>query len=121
MEYLWLGLGGCLGANLRYIVGQLIVTRLGAAFPFGTFLINASGSFLIGVLLTLLTERLVVDPFWRLLLVAGFLGSYTTFSSYTYEALALAEEGLWGRAALYNVVGLMACYGGMIVARTAGR
>lgn len=124
MDYLWVGLGGFAGANARYLLSDLIRTRLGVDFPAGTFLVNLSGSLLIGVLLTLLTERLLVDPFWRRLLVIGFLGGYTTFSSYTFEALALVEQGRWGSAALYiagsNGLGLLACGVGIALARSIG-
>jgi CrcB protein len=79
MDSLWVALGGGLGATARYVLGGWVVARLGSGFPFHTLLINVTGSLAIGVLLVLLTERLVVDPAWRLLLVVGFLGGYTTF------------------------------------------
>ena len=125
MEYLWVGIGGFAGANLRYVLGAWIGNRFGVGFPYGTFLINVSGSLLIGVILTLLTEQLIVDPLWRRLVVIGFLGGYTTFSSFSYEALALAEQGNWSRSLAYilgtNVLGLLACYSGIIVARMIER
>ncbi|MDP8924892.1 MAG: fluoride efflux transporter CrcB [Chloroflexota bacterium] len=125
MEYLLVGVGGFLGANARYILGGVIADRLGTGLPYGTFLINVTGSLAIGVLLVLLTERLAIDPAWRLLLVVGFLGSYTTFSSYTFEALALAETGQWLGALWYvlgsNLVGLAATYAGMVLARALER
>jgi fluoride exporter len=84
-----------------------------------------TGSLAVGVLLVLLTERLVVDPAYRLLLVVGFLGGYTTFSSYTFEALALAERGQWLAAAWYvlgsNGLGLAAAYLGMFLTRSLAR
>ena len=120
-----MGIGGFLGANARYALGTWITDRFGTAFPTHTLLINLTGSFAIGVLLVLLTERLVVDPAWRLLLVVGFLGGYTTFSSFTFEALALAEAGDWAGAAWYvlgsNGLGLLAAYGGIVLARALGR
>ena len=125
MEYVWVGVGGFAGANVRYVLGAWIGNRLGAGFPYGTFFINLSGSLLIGVILTLLTEQLVVDPLWRRLIVIGFLGGYTTFSSYSYEALALIEQGSWNRALSYviasNILGLFACYLGIIMARAIER
>jgi CrcB protein len=121
VEFLWVGVGGFAGANARYALGRYLVDRLGAAFPYGTFLINISGSLLIGLALTFLTERYVTDPMWRLLLVIGFLGGYTTFSSYAFESIALLEQGHWSRALLYvigsNALSLLACYGGMSLAR----
>jgi fluoride exporter len=125
VEYVWVGIGGFVGANARYGLSRFVADRLGGGFPYGTLLVNVSGSLAIGVILTLLTERLVADPAWRLLLVVGFLGGYTTFSSYTFETLALLEQGAWGRAAAYvagnNLVGVLACYGGMVLARVIGR
>jgi CrcB protein len=124
-DFLWIGLGGFLGANARYALGLWVVDRSGAGFPLHTLVINVTGSLAIGVLLVLLTERLVVDPAWRLLLVVGFLGGYTTFSSYTFEALVLAEEGEWTAAAGYvlgsNGLGLAAAYLGAVLARAIGR
>src|SRR5687767_1653737 len=120
-DFLWVGLGAFLGANLRYALGLWVVNRFGASFPLHTMLINVTGSLAIGLVLVLMTERLLVDPAWRLLLVVGFLGGYTTFSSYTFEALVLAEAGQWGRALWYvlgsNVLGLAAAFAGMLLAR----
>jgi len=86
-------LGGATGSLARYIVGAAVMNRFGVRFPIGTLLINVSGSFLIGVLMTLFTERVAPHPYWRLVLVVGFLGGYTTFSSFEWETLALVKEG----------------------------
>ena len=78
--------------------------RYGGTFPVGTLVINVTGSFLIGLLMTLLTEHFQPHPFWRLLLVVGFLGGYTTFSSLEYETLQAARQGSpW--MALLNALG----------------
>jgi CrcB protein len=125
MDYLWVGVGGFLGANARYALAVWLTGRWGTAFPWATFVINVTGSLAIGVLLTLLTEKLALDPAWRLLLVVGFLGGYTTFSSYTFEALALGAAGEWLLALAYvlgsNGVGLVAAYGGVLLARAVWR
>jgi CrcB protein len=125
VDYLWVGAGGSLGANARYILGRWIAGRVGAAFPYSTLLINVTGSLAIGVILTLLAERIVADPAWRLLLVVGFLGGYTTFSSYTFEGLTLLRAGNWPGALGYvvgsNVAGLVAAYLGMVLARSVAR
>jgi CrcB protein len=121
MEYVWIARGGMAGANARYLFGRWIVDRYGPGFPYGTFVINVTGALVIGLLLTALTEWIVSDPRWRLLLIVGFLGSYTTFSTYTYDAFVLAERSDWSGAAAYvvgsNVAGLAACIGGVMVAR----
>ncbi len=102
-RYLLVAAGGGAGALTRYIAGAAIMTRFGGRFPLGTLVINVTGSFLIGFLMTLLTGRLDIDPRWRLLLVVGFLGGFTTFSSFEWETYSAAREGeLW--AGMLNVV-----------------
>ena len=85
-------LGGATGSLTRYVVGMAVMTRLATRFPLGTMIINVTGSFLIGVLMTLFAER-PPHPNWRLVLVVGFLGGYTTFSSFEWETLALMKDG----------------------------
>jgi CrcB protein len=98
-----IGIGGFLGAISRYGVALWIGQRWGRNFPLGTFLINISGSFLIGLLMSLFAERFMVNPQWRLMLVVGFLGAYTTFSTFEYETGALMKDGEW-LIAMLNVV-----------------
>lgn len=87
----------------RYIAASAIMTRFGGRFPFGTLVINITGSFLIGFLMTVLTARFHPDPAWRFLLVVGFLGGYTTFSSLEWETFtAVRDGGLW--TGILNVV-----------------
>lgn len=86
-------LGGAVGSLARYVVGTAIMSRVGGRFPVGTVFINITGSFLIGFIMTLLNERLNPHPNWRLLLVVGVLGGYTTFSSYEWETLGLVRDG----------------------------
>jgi len=121
MEYIWVGVGGFVGANARYIVGRFAAHRFGDAFPVATLIVNLTGSFAIGLLLTLLLDRWVAHPAWRLLLAVGFLGGYTTFSSYTYETLLLIEKGGWTRAVVYSagsvLLGLGACAAGIAIGR----
>jgi CrcB protein len=121
MEYLWVGLGGGAGAIARFFIGKQIARVWGTSFPYATLTINLTGAFVIGIVLTLLMERLVADPMWRLLIVVGFLGGYTTFSSYTYEAMQLIEDGRWTSSLLYvggsNLAGLLCCAAGMAIAR----
>jgi fluoride exporter len=96
IRYLLVLIGGGIGALARYIAASAIMTRFGGKFPLGTLVINVTGSFLIGFLMTVLTERFQLDPAWRLLLVVGFLGGYTTFSSFEWETYtAVRAGGLW--------------------------
>jgi CrcB protein len=124
-DFLWVGLGGFLGANARYAFSLWVVNRFGPTFPVHTLVINVTGSLAIGVLVVLLADRVVANPAWRLFAVVGFLGGYTTFSSYTFEALLLADEGEWLRAAWYvlasNGLGLAAVYLGVVLARAFAR
>jgi CrcB protein len=117
-----IGIGGFLGAISRYGVALWIGQRWGRSFPFGTFVINVSGSFLIGLFMSLLTERFMVNPQWRLMLVVGFLGAYTTFSTFEYETSALLKDSEWLIAG-FNVVlsvfaGFIALKLGEVVAKS---
>ena len=94
--------GAIVGANLRYFVAQEITRLTTASFPYGTLVINITGSFLLGLFLVWTTDRVVADPRWRLLIAVGFCGGYTTFSSYAYETFALLEQGQWF-SALWNI------------------
>jgi CrcB protein len=100
VTYLWVALGGAAGAAARFAVAQWMGTRWGWTFPWGTFAVNFTGSLAIGLVMTLLIAR-GADPMYRLLLVTGFLGGYTTFSAFSFEALGLLEARRWDAAALY--------------------
>lgn len=120
MTYLVISVGAIFGANARYLLGGWIAERFGTSFPLGTLVINVSGSIIIGFILSLSSERLV-PSWWRPLLAIGFLGSYTTFSTFSYETLSLAQAGSWAAAAL-NVgasvaASLVGVYAGAVLAR----
>jgi fluoride exporter len=121
VEYLWVGIGGFAGVIARYALSMLIVQRLGSVFPWHTLTINLTGSFAIGVIMTVLLDRLMFDSPLRLLLVVGFLGGYTTFSSFTFEAVMLIERDAWTPALAYllasNLLGLIATVVGIALAR----
>ncbi len=102
-KFLLISAGAILGANARYWLGDWIAQNWGTSFPFGTLIINVSGSLLLGFFMTLATERFLIDPRWRLLFAVGFLGAYTTFSTYTYESFNLLFKGQW-LAGLLNLV-----------------
>jgi fluoride exporter len=121
IRYLLVLIGGGTGAMARYAAGSAIMIRFGGKFPLGTLVINVTGSFLIGFLMTMLTERFKLDPNWRLLLVVGFLGGYTTFSSFEWETYSALRDGARWTGAL-NVVssvtlGYAAVWLGAILAR----
>ena len=92
-KYLVVLAGAGLGGLARYVAGTWIMAKYGGRFPLGTFVINITGAFLIGVLMTLLTERFHPHPNWRLFLVVGILGGYTTFSSLEYETYQAVSDG----------------------------
>ena len=102
--YLWVSLGAVAGAASRYALSRYVAKVLSPDFPYGTLIINITGSFLLGLFMIWTTERVFADPRWRLILAIGFCGSYTTFSSYAFESFALFEQGHWGLFAA-NVVG----------------
>jgi CrcB protein len=119
-KYLAVAAGGALGAVARYFLGGTILSRVASPFPTATFVINVTGSFILGFFLTLVAERAQVSPHLRLAVAVGFVGAYTTFSTFEYETLRLSEER--GMAlALLNVilsvvVGFAAVWGGMALA-----
>jgi CrcB protein len=105
MKYLLILLGGGVGSLSRYMIGSALVTRYGMRLPIvGTMTINITGSFLIGLLMTLITERFGANQNLRPLLVIGFLGGYTTFSSFEWETYAVIRDGgFW--MGIFNIVG----------------
>ncbi|MFI5364240.1 MAG: fluoride efflux transporter CrcB [Candidatus Binatia bacterium] len=119
-EIWWVGLGGFVGANARYLLGGWIATRFGTTFPLGTFVINITGSFVLGVIMGLLDAHLLSSTI-RLAVAIGFVGAYTTFSTFSYETIRLVENGsmLLATANVFGsvIVGLLAT----IVGLAAGR
>ena len=104
MNYFWISLGAIVGASARYFVSGFVGRHLSTIFPYGTLIINITGSLALGFFLVYSTERALLDPRWRLLIAIGFCGSYTTFSSYAFESFALMEQRQWLMLGL-NVVG----------------
>ena len=103
-SYLWVALGGMVGANTRYLVSLWAARRFGIRFPYGTFIINISGSFGLGVISTVIARNLDDSLTFSLLIATGFFGAYTTFSTFSYESLALIKDDRW-RMAMRNIVG----------------
>ena len=121
MAYLWIALGAVVGASLRYFVGAYVARIVPATFPYGTLLINLTGSFILGFFLIWIGERVLVDPHWRLLIAVGFCGSYTTFSSYAFETFALGEQGQWVLAGLNIVASNAICLAAVLVGAALAR
>jgi CrcB protein len=123
MPYLLVGVGGFIGANARFIVARLVGALFETRFPLGTFLINVSGSFLLGVLGTVVAQKVTPNSeSMRLALGVGFLGAFTTFSTFEFETHALFDDGSW-LTATTNIfaslfIGLLAVRAGIVVART---
>ena len=121
MAYLWIALGAIIGASARYFLSGFVARNLSAVFPYGTLLINVTGSFLLGFFLIGASERVLLDPRWRLLVAVGFCGSYTTFSSYAFETFAYMEQGQWllmtANILGNNVLCLAAVLAGAAIAR----
>jgi CrcB protein len=122
IKYLMVGIGGFVGAIARYWLGSYIGGKMGTRFPYGTFVINISGSFLIGLILTLLAERTHWNPNLRYLIPIGFIGAYTTFSTFEYETLRTVQDGqVWIaflNISLSVVVGFAAVWAGVVAGRS---
>jgi fluoride exporter len=123
-EFLLIGAGAVLGANMRYWITALFTARFGASFPYGTLVINVTGSFLLGFVLVLISNRIAVDPGYRLLIGTGFLGAYTTFSAFSYDTIALLQRGDLMQATVNAVASLLgslfAAYLGITLAQWIG-
>jgi fluoride exporter len=121
VAYLLIGIGAILGANARYLLGGWIAGRYGTSFPYGTMMINVTGSFVIGFFLALISECFVIHPNWRLFFAIGFLGAYTTFSTFSFETFALIQQRAFVLALANGVgsvlLGQMAVMAGVILAR----
>jgi len=121
MRTIWIGIAGFFGAIARYTLGGFLAERTSGAFPWETFVINVSGSFALGFLFALLTERFMANPTLRVALTVGFLGAYTTFSTFAFETMRLAEDGaiVLAAANLLGSVGagLLAVYAGTWLGR----
>lgn len=121
MEYIVISIGGILGANARYLLANWAAQRLGSTFPYGTFIINISGAFVLGLFMAFLEDRAFVPANYRLFFATGFCGAYTTFSTFTYESLRLFQDGsfLLGFANIFGsvVVGMLGVFLGFVLGR----
>jgi fluoride exporter len=120
-KYLWVAIGGSLGSLARYWVGTTIAGRLGTKFPYGTLVINITACVIIGFSLAFLGKRTELNPAWRYLVPIGFVGAYSTFSTFEWEIYSNLQTGAFLIAALYVVssfsVGLLGVWCGVMIAR----
>jgi CrcB protein len=120
-KYFFVAIGGALGSLARYLVGSTIINRMGNRFPYGTFVINLTACLIIGFSLTLLNRRTGLDPAWRYLIPIGFVGAYSTFSTFEWEIFTSLQAGAFVIVALYVslsvLLGLVAVWLGALLAR----
>lgn len=120
-DFFAISVAAIVGANFRYFLSRLAAREFGPVFPYGTLVINILGSFIVGFFVIWTSERVLLDPRWRLLVVVGFCGSFTTFSSYAFETMAYFEQGQWGlmltNVLSNNLLCLGAAVAGMALAR----
>src|ERR1043166_158515 len=120
-DFVVVSIGAIFGANARYIISRFAAKMLGPMFPYGTLFINITGSMIVGFFMIWATERVLLDPRWRLFIVIGFCGAYTTFSSYAFESMAYFEQGQWGLMLVNifanNMLCLVGALAGMALAR----
>ena len=114
-------IGAIVGANARWIISRYAAKLLGPVFPYGTLVINITGSLIVSFFIIWTSERVLVDPRWRLLIVVGFCGAFTTFSSYAFETMAYFEQGQWAMMVANVLSNNLLCLGavlaGMVLAR----
>ena len=120
-DTLVISLGAIFGANARWVISRYLAKVLGPVFPYGTLVINVAGSFIVGFFMIWASERVLLDPRWRLLIVVGFCGAFTTFSSFAFETMAYLQQGQWALMVTNfvsnNLLCLAAALGGMALAR----
>ena len=120
-DFLVISAAAILGANLRYVLSRLAAREFGLVFPYGTLIINILGSFIVGFFIIWTSERVLLDPRWRLLVVVGFCGSFTTFSSYAFETMSYFEHGQWGLMLTNVFSNNLLCLGGALAGMALAR
>jgi CrcB protein len=119
--YLWVSLGAVVGAGCRYFLSRYVAKVLSPDFPYGTLIINVSGSLVLGFFMIWTTERVLADPRWRLLIAVGFCGSFTTFSSYAFETFAQMEQGHWYAMAANILANNVLCLAAVLLGAALAR
>ena len=120
-RFLVICLGGAIGTGLRYVTSGVAARWLGADFPYGTLIVNVVGSFLIGLIQHVGTASLLIPETTRLFLTVGIMGGLTTYSSFSYETIRLAQVGAWGQALVNVLVTTSLCLGVCFLGIAAGR
>jgi len=120
-DFVIVSIGAIVGGNARWVISRYAARLLGPVFPYGTLIINIAGSLIVGFFIIWTSERVLVDPRWRLLIVVGFCGAFSTFSSYAFETMAYFEQGQWAlmlaNVLSNNLLCLGAVLAGMVLAR----
>jgi len=120
-DFLVISVGAIFGANARWVISRFAARIISPIFPYGTLFINVTGSFVVGFFMIWSSERVLLDPRWRLLVVVGFCGAFTTFSSFAFETMAYLQQGQWimmlANFISNNLLCLGAALAGMAVAR----
>jgi CrcB protein len=111
LSYIWVGLGGAIGSVARFWISGIVAERYGQTFPFGTLAVNVTGSLIIGAFAALTDPegRWLVSPSFRQFFMLGVCGGYTTFSSFSLQTLALAQDGEWFRAIANSIASFALC------------
>ena len=120
-DFLVISIGAIFGANARWVISRFAARIISPVFPYGTLFINVAGSFVVGFFMIWSSERVILDPRWRLLVVVGFCGAFTTFSSFAFETMAYFQQGQWTMMLANFISNNLLCLGaalaGMAVAR----
>ena len=120
-DMLVISLGAIFGANARWVISRYLAKIIGPVFPYGTLVINVVGSFIVGFFMIWATERVLLDPRWRLLIVIGFCGAFTTFSSFAFETMAYFEQGQWLLMTTNFIANNLLCLGAALAGMSLAR
>jgi fluoride exporter len=121
VRLIWICGGGAVGTGARYLLGGLVARWLGPEFPYGTMIVNVLGSFSIGLVQQIGLSTLLIPETARLVLAIGFMGGFTTYSSFSYETVRLMEAGSWAAATLYVAFTTGLCLAGCAAGLSLGR